>query len=79
MLTNLLYRHAIEVQHEREKELLNLTEEEYLIRKAKLVKISNGIKIPNINLNELLQAFSKRILQPGKKDSTVLHAETNCC
>jgi len=79
MHPNLLYQYAIELQREREKELLNLTEEEYLIRKAKLVKISNGIKMPNINLNELLQALGKRVFHPGKKDSTVLHAEINCC
>ena len=79
MYLNFLNLYALELQRKHEKELLNLTEEERLIRKAKLVKISNGIKIPMINLNELLQAFGTRIFQPGKKDSTVLHAEINCC
>ena len=79
MYLNSLNLYALELQFKHERNLLNLTEEERLIRKAKLVTNSNGIKIPNMNLNELLQAFGTRIFQPRKKDSTVFHAEMNCC
>jgi len=79
MYPNLLNLYELELKLERERNLLNLTEEERLIRKAKLVTNTNSIKIPNINLFELLRAFGKRI-PPQKKAATVsFHAESNCC
>ena len=79
MYPNFLYQYAIELQRECEKELLNLTEEERLIRKAKLVTNSNGIKLPHINPYKLLRELGKRIFQPKNEDSITLHTKANCC
>ena len=79
MYAKYLYRYAMELQREREKAPLNPNEEERLIRKARLITNLNSTKLPNINLYGLMRELGKRIFQLGKKDSTVLHTETNCC
>lgn len=79
MHPNLLYQYAIELQHEREKELLNLTEEEYLIRKAKLVKNPIYIKLPHINLLEIIQAFNRNLFLKNKKANGSSHSEQSYC
>ena len=75
MHPNLSDLYALELQLEREKTLLNLTVEQRLIRKAKLVTNSNSIKLPKINLYELLQAFGKRIFQRKKATNESVQPE----
>ena len=79
MHPNLSDLYAIELQLERERNLLNLTEEERLIRKAKLVPISNGILLPNINLFDLLWVFGKRIFQQKRATTVELCSESIPC
>ena len=79
MHPNLSNLYAIELQLERERNLLNLTKEERLIRKAKLGKSSNGIMLPNINLSDLLRAFGKRIFQQKKATPVALCSEPIPC
>lgn len=79
MYPSLLNLYAIELQLEHEKKLLNLTTEERLIRKAKLVTFSRGIKLPNINLYEMVREFSKRTFQQKKAATVSFRTESNCC
>ena len=79
MHPNLLSLYAIEFQRERQRNLLNLTPEERLIRKAKREPISNGIKLPNINPFMFLRAFGKRIPRPKKATTVVLCSEPIRC
>jgi hypothetical protein len=79
MHPSLLNLYSIELQLERERKLLNLTPEERLIRKAKLVTFSSGIKLPNINLYKLVREFGKRISQQKMAATVSFHAEPSCC
>ena len=78
MHPSLLNLHALELQLERERKLLNLTAEERLIRKAKLVTNLNGIKLPTINLYEFLRAFGKRIFTQEKVATVSCHPDPSC-
>ena len=78
MHPNLLDIYALEFRLEHERKLLNLTEEERLIRKAELVTFSSGIKLPNINPYKLVQAFGKRIFQQKKATIVAFHPEPSC-
>ena len=79
MHPDLLNVYAIELQLERERSLLNLTVEERLIRRAKLVPISNGIKLSHINPFKILQEISKR-LSPQKRTATIsIRSNLSCC
>lgn len=71
--------YALELKLDHEKELLNLTEEERLIRKAKTAKISGGVSLPRIKLQELLQVFGRRNIQQNRAANTALRTEADCC
>lgn len=71
--------YALELKLEHEKGLLNLTEEERLIRKAKTVKISGRVSLPRIKLQELLQVFGRRDIQQYRADNIALRTKVHCC
>ena len=66
MYPNFLYPYALELQLEREKELLNLTEEQRLIHKAKLVTNSYRSMLPKINLDASIQTIVRNLFRPKK-------------
>ena len=76
MYPNFLYQYALELQREREKELLNLTEEHSLIRKAKPVKNSNNIIK---NLYERLPTMRRNLSRTKKVARVTAKAETCTC
>ena len=79
MYPNFLYQYALELQREREKELLNLAEDERLVRKARLVTNSNSAKLPIVNLYELMRALARNILRPIKVATVTCDAEPSSC
>jgi len=74
-----LYQYVIELQREREQDLLNLTEEQRLIRKAKLAKNSIYIKLPHINLFKMIQTIGGSKFLPKKEATVSSYSEKNYC
>ena len=71
--------YADKLQLEREKHLLNLTEGERLIRKARLVTNSNSTKLPNVNLYGLLRTVGRSIFRPKKVATVTFNAKPGSC
>jgi len=74
-----LYQYVIELQRERENDLLNLTEEQRLIRKTKLVKPPLYIKLPHINLLEMIRAIDGNLFLSKKAVTISSCSEQNYC
>ena len=72
----MLDRLMIELQREREKELLNLTEEQNWIRRAKPVKNSNSI---NVDLYEMIRTIGRNLSRTRKVATITAKAEVCTC
>lgn len=79
MYPNFLYQYALELQREREKELLNLTEEQRLIRRAKLVTNPYRSMLPKINLDASIQTIVRNLFRPKKMAEATSKAERVPC
>ena len=77
MYPNFLYQYALELQREREKELLNLAEDERLVRNANSVKYSPFIRIPMLNLYERIVAIGRNLSQA--KNVATVNAKAEPC
>lgn len=77
MYPNFLYQYALELQREREKELLNLAEDERLVRKAKPVKNSHFTLVPKLNLYKVIQTIGRNL--PRTKKMAAVTANAGVC
>ena len=75
----LLDRLMVELQREREKELLNFTSEERLVHNAKLISSLPSLKYLNIERLRSLWILSKRIIGNKYLGSTAFYPESNNC
>jgi hypothetical protein len=71
--------YTILLKLDQERKMLNLTEEDRLIRTAKIVRFQNWLSFPVVNPKKLLTIINERISLQKKTADLSLQSEMICC